>query len=72
MMTAYIQSDPRSLLLEKRKQYEDAAAQALLDEDAEEREERLNMVRACQPMAVAVLHMPVYEPAKYDEDYYEK
>ena len=56
MMTAYIQSDPRSLLLEKRKQYEDAVAEALLDEDAEEREERLR-----------VLHLPIYEPAKYEE-----
>lgn len=67
MMTAYIQSDPRSLLLEKRKQYEDAVAEALLDEDADEREERLRMVRACQPMSIAVLHMPIYEPTKYEE-----
>jgi hypothetical protein len=67
MMTAYIQSDPRSLLLEKRKQYEDAVAEALLDEDADERDERLRMVRAWQPMSAAVLHLPIYEPTKYEE-----
>lgn len=67
MMTAYIQSDPRSLLLEKRKQYEDEVAEALLDEDAEEREERLRMARAWQPMSAAVLRLPIYEPTKYEE-----
>lgn len=67
MMTAYIQSDPRSLLMEKRKQYEDAVTEALLDEDAEEREERLRMVRSWQPMSAAVLHLPIYEPTKYEE-----
>jgi hypothetical protein len=65
-MTAYIQSDRRSLLLERRKLYEAEVAEALLDEDAEEREERLSLVRNCQPMLGDVLKATVvYNPEDY-------
>ncbi len=58
-MTAYLQSDRRSLLLERRKQYEDEVTEALLDEDPEEREERLRLVRACQPTLATILNNTV-------------
>ncbi|HLV99583.1 MAG TPA: hypothetical protein VKT82_12995 [Ktedonobacterales bacterium] len=65
-MTAYIQSDRRSLLLERRKLYEAEVAEALLNEDAEEREERLSLVRNCQPMLGDVLRTTVvYDPEQY-------
>jgi hypothetical protein len=65
-MTAYIQSDRRSLLLERRKLYEAEVAEALLNEDAQEREERLSLVRNCQPMLGDVLKtMVVYDPEQY-------
>lgn len=65
-MTAYIQSDRRSLLLERRARYDDEVAQALLDEDADEREERLSLVRDCQPMLREVLKDLVkYDPEEY-------
>ena len=67
-MTAYIQSDRRSLLLEQRKRYEARVAEALLDEDPEEREERLSLVRNCQPMLGDVLKtLIVYDPKEYQE-----
>ncbi len=66
-MTAYTQSDRRSLLLERRRLYEAEVAKALLDEEPEEREERLHLVRACQPMLVAALRLPIYDPEKYRE-----
>ncbi len=66
-MTAYIQSDRRSLLLERRKLYEAEVAAALLDEDAQEREERLGLVRDCQPMLGDVLRATVvYNPEVYN------
>ena len=48
-MAAYLQ-DRRSALLERRKEYELEVAEALQDEDEEEREERLQIVRAAQAM----------------------
>lgn len=67
-MTAYTQSDRRSLLLERRKLYEAEVVEALLNEAPEEREERLHMVRACQPMLVATLKtLAVYDPEDYKE-----
>ncbi len=67
-MTAYIQSDRRSLLLERRKLYEAEVAEALLNEDPEEREERLRLVRACQPMLVATLNrLAVFDPEIHKE-----
>ncbi len=66
-MTAYIQSDRRSLLLERRKLYEAEVAAALLDEDAQEREERPGLVRDCQPMLGDVLRATVvYNPEVYN------
>ena len=64
-MTTYIPSDPRSLVLERRQLYEAEVAEALLNEDAEEREERVHLVHACQPMLVTALHLPVYDPKNY-------
>jgi hypothetical protein len=49
VMAAYLQ-DGRSLLLERRNLYEIEVAEALLDEDYDEREERLRLVRASQAM----------------------
>ena len=46
-MAAYLQ-DRKSALLERRTQYEIEVARALRDEDEEEQEERLCMVRASQ------------------------
>lgn len=67
-MTAYTQSDRRSLLLERRRLYEAEVAEALLNEEPEEREERLHLVRACQPMLVAALRgLSIYDPEKYEE-----
>ena len=69
-MTAFIQSDRRSLLLERRQRYEAVVAEALLDEDAEEREERLSLVRDCQPMLGDILNLnslTVYDPKEYEE-----
>ena len=67
-MTAYTQSDRRSLLLERRRLYEAEVAEALLNEEPEEREERLHLVRACQPMLVAALRdLAPYDPEKYKE-----
>ena len=67
-MTAFIESDRRSLLLEQRKRYEEEVAEALLDEDAEEREERLSLVRDCQPMLGEILKTyVVYDPTEYKE-----
>jgi len=65
-MTAYTQSDRRSLLLERRQLYEAEVAEALLHEDPEEREDRLCLVRACQPMVVATLNtLAVFDPEDY-------
>ena len=67
-MNAYIQSDRRSLLLEQRQLYEAEVAEALLNEDPEEREERLHLVRACQPMLVATLNtLAIYDPEEHKE-----
>lgn len=67
-MTAYIQSDRRSLLLERRKLYEAEVAEALLNEDAEEREERLHLVHACQPMLRDAFDaLIVYDPREHKE-----
>jgi hypothetical protein len=68
-MTAYTQSDRRSLLLERRRLYEAEVVEALLNEEPEEREERVHLVRACQPMLVAALHgdLSIYDPEKYRE-----
>jgi arginyl-tRNA synthetase len=67
-MTAYIQSDRRSLLLERRKLYEAEVAEALLNEDSEEREERLHLVHACQPMLKDALNaLVIYDPNEYKE-----
>lgn len=67
-MTAYTQSDRRSLLLERRKLYEAEVAEALLNEDPEEREERLRMVRLYQPMVVASFKtLEVFHPEDYKE-----
>ncbi|GEM_PF-1349156 len=68
-MTAYTQSDRRSLLLERRKLYEAEVAEALLNESPEEREDRVHLVHACQPMLVASLKaLEVFHPESY-EDY---
>jgi hypothetical protein len=70
LMTAFIQSDRRSLLLEQRKRYEAEVAEALLDEDAEEREERMRLVRDCHPMLVDILNsnnLVIYDPEAYKE-----
>lgn len=67
-MTAFIQSDRRSLLLERRARYDAEVAAALLDEDADEREERLSLVRDCQPMLKEVLNLKDlvnYDPEEY-------
>jgi hypothetical protein len=67
-MTAYIQSDRRSLLLEKRKLYEAEVAEALLNECPQEREERLDLVRACQPMLRATIKtLAIFDPEDYQE-----
>jgi hypothetical protein len=67
-MNAYIQSDRRSLLLERRKLYEAEVVEALLNEDPEEREERLHLVRACQPMLAATLNtLAIFDPEDYKE-----
>ncbi len=70
-MTAYIQSDRRSLLLERRKLYEAEVAEALLNEAPEEREERLHLVRVCQPMLAAALNTLVDFNPDAHEDYKE-
>ena len=65
-MTAYIQSDRRSALLERRQRYDLEVAQALLDEDADEREDRLRLVRDCQPMLVDALNsLVIYDPEEH-------
>ncbi len=66
-MAAYLQ-DRRSALLERRKQYELDVAEALQDEDYEEREERLQLVRAAQAMLAS--GFPDLEP--YVPDDYHK
>ena len=69
-MTAFIQSDRRSVLLERRQRYEAEVAAALLDEDAEEREERMSLVRDCQPMLGDILDLnslTVYDPKEFEE-----
>jgi hypothetical protein len=51
-MTANIQYDRQTSLAERRNAYEAEIADALLDESAEEREERLELVRAAQEMVL--------------------
>jgi hypothetical protein len=55
-MTANIQYDRQTSLAERRDAYEAEIADALLDESAEEREERLELVRAAQEMVVLAFH----------------
>ena len=65
-MAAYLQ-DRRSALLERRKDYELEVAEALLDEDYEEREERLQLVRAAQAMlAYGFTSMELHLPEHYE------
>jgi uncharacterized membrane protein len=67
VMAAYLQ-ERRSLLLERRKLYEIEAAEALLDEDHEEREERLRLVRASQAMlGNGFQNLEPYDPEEYKE-----
>jgi hypothetical protein len=57
-MTANIQYDSQTSLAERRSAYEAEVTDALLDESAEEREERLELVRAAQEMVrLAFLRM---------------
>jgi hypothetical protein len=49
-MTANIQYDSQTSLAERRSAYEAEVTDALLDETADEREERLALVRAAQEM----------------------
>lgn len=66
-MMAYIQSDRRNRLLE-RQLYEVEVADALLNEDAEEREARLRLVQACQPNLVTILNtLPDFDDDDYEE-----
>ena len=51
-MTANIQYDRRTSLAERRDAYEAEITDALLDESPEEREERLELVRAAQEMVL--------------------
>jgi hypothetical protein len=67
IMAAYLQ-DRRSALLERRQQYELEVAEALLDEDYEEREERLRLVRASQAMlANGFINLEPYDPEEYKD-----
>lgn len=51
-MTANIQYDSQTSLADRRSAYESEVTDALLDESAEEREERLELVRAAQEMVL--------------------
>ena len=71
-MTAYIQSDRRSLLLERRKLYEAEVVEALLNEGPQERQERLHLVRACQPTVAATINrLIVFDPEDFNPEDYE-
>ena len=67
VMAAYLQ-ERRSVLLERRKQYELDVAEALLEEDYEEREERLHLVRSSQAMlSLGFQGMELFDPEKYNQ-----
>ena len=55
-MTANIQPDCDTNLLERRSAYEAEVTDALLDESEEERAERLELVRIAQAMILRAFH----------------
>ncbi|HEV7128852.1 MAG TPA: hypothetical protein VGN32_15590 [Ktedonobacterales bacterium] len=60
-MTAHIQSDCDTDLLERRTAYEAEVVDALLDESAEERAERLALVEIAQAMILRAFQVAAQE-----------
>jgi hypothetical protein len=60
-MTAHIQSDCDTDLLERRTAYEAEVVDALLDESAEERAERLALVEIAQAMILRAFQVATQE-----------
>ncbi|MFI5272206.1 MAG: hypothetical protein ACHQ4H_04135 [Ktedonobacterales bacterium] len=65
-MTTDMTCDREATLIERRAAFEMAVVNALLDESASEREERLGMVRLAREMTLQVLLLSDFEDESLD------